>query len=85
MEKVYKHTNHGTCSRSVTVTYEDGIVKEVFFDGGCHGNTQGVAALCKGRSIDELIPILDGIDCHNRGTSCPDQLAQALKEIKAQQ
>ena len=84
MEQTYTHRNHGTCSSSVTVTYEGDIVKDVSFMGGCHGNTQGVAALCKGRSIDELISILKGIDCRGRGTSCPDQLAQALEEIKAQ-
>ena len=85
MEQTYIHKNHGVCSRSVKVVVDDGIVKDVYFDGGCHGNTQGVAILCKGRSIDELIPLLRGIDCHGRGTSCPDQLAQALEDIKANQ
>ena len=50
--------------------------------GGCHGNTQGIAALVKGRSIDEVISALKGIDCRMRGTSCPDQLAKALEQIK---
>lgn len=84
MEQTYIHKNHGVCSRSVSVTVEGDIVKDVVFDGGCHGNTQGVGALCKGRNIDELISILEGINCHGRGTSCPDQLAQALKDIKSQ-
>ena len=81
--ETYVHRNSGVCSRSVTITYEGNIVKDVKFDGGCHGNTQGVAILCKDRPIDELIHLLRGIDCHNRGTSCPDQLAIALEEIKA--
>ena len=81
--ETYVHLNHGVCSRSVTVSYEGDIVKEVKFDGGCHGNTQGVAILCKDRPIDEVIRLLRGIDCRGRGTSCPDQLAQALEDIKA--
>ena len=84
MEQTYVHRNHGVCSRTVTVVYDGDIVKSVAFDGGCHGNTQGVAILCKDRNIDELIGLLKGIDCRGRGTSCPDQLAEALQEIKAQ-
>lgn len=84
MEQTYVHRNHGVCSRTVTVVYDGDIVKDVRFDGGCHGNTQGVGALCKGRHIDELIAILKGIDCKGRGTSCPDQLALALEDIKNQ-
>ena len=55
------------------------------FIGGCMGNTQGVAALCKGRNIDDIISTLKGIDCGGRGTSCPDQLALALLAYKQQQ
>ena len=64
----------------IHVTVEDGIVTDVKFFGGCNGNTQGVAALVKGMTVDEVIARLDGIDCGGRGTSCPDQLANALKE-----
>ncbi len=79
----YTHKNIGTCSRSVSFDLDDnGIVSAVSFEGGCNGNTKGVAALCEGRSIDELIEILSGIECGIKGTSCPDQLARALYEAK---
>lgn len=79
----YTHKNTGTCSRSVSFDVEDSIVKNVEFEGGCNGNTKGVAALSEGRNIDELISILSGINCGMKGTSCPDQLARALAEVKA--
>ena len=59
-------------------------VKSVKFNGGCNGNTQGVAALVKGMNVDEAISRLKGIDCGGRGTSCPDQLAKALEQMKTQ-
>ncbi len=71
----------GTCSRSIDFEVENNIIKAVKFNGGCMGNTQGVAKLCIGRSVDEVISLLEGIQCRN-GTSCPDQLAQALKQYK---
>ncbi|MCQ2224862.1 MAG: TIGR03905 family TSCPD domain-containing protein [Paludibacteraceae bacterium] len=70
---------HGTCSKMINVSVEDGIIKEVQFLGGCHGNTQGVAALAKGMKVEEAISKISGIDCGGRGTSCPDQLARALE------
>ena len=73
----------GTCSTEIQFEVEDNIIKEVRFVGGCMGNTQGVAALVRGYDIDEAISRLKGIDCHGRGTSCPDQLARALEEYKA--
>lgn len=69
----------GTCSKMINVSVEDGIIKEVQFLGGCHGNTQGVAILVKGMRVEEAISKLSGIDCAGRGTSCPDQLAHALR------
>lgn len=79
----YTHKNKGTCSRSVSFDVDDsGIVTNVSFDGGCNGNTKGVAALCEGRKKDELIAVLSGIECGMKGTSCPDQLALALAEAK---
>ena len=71
----------GTCSRQINFEVEGGKIKFVQFVGGCPGNTQGVAALCIGREIDEVIDLLSGIQCRF-GTSCPDQLAKALKEYK---
>ena len=70
----------GVCSRAINFDVEDGIVKNVKFMGGCNGNTQGVAALVEGMPIDEVIARLEGIKCGPRPTSCPDQLARALKE-----
>lgn len=71
----------GTCSRFINFEVENGIVKNVSFDGGCRGNTQGVAKLVEGRPIDEVISLLKGIECRG-GTSCPDQLAIALEQYK---
>ena len=78
----YTYKTKGVCSSLIEFELEDGIVKNVSFKGGCNGNTQGVARLAEGRSKDELISVLEGIQCGFRGTSCPDQLAQALKETE---
>ena len=83
MEQTLEFIPHGVCSRKITVVYDGDTVKSIAFTGGCPGNTQGVAKLAAGRKIDELIAILDGVQCGSKGTSCPDQLAQALKQIKA--
>ena len=58
----------------------EGLVERVEFTGGCAGNTQGVAALAVGRRVEEVIALLEGIDCRGKGTSCPAQLAIALRE-----
>lgn len=79
---VYK--TKGVCSKAIELEVEDNIIKSVSFIGGCHGNTQGVAKLAVGRNVDEVIGILEGIKCGFKSTSCPDQLACALKEYKAQ-
>ena len=78
------YTPKGVCSRKIDIEVEDGIVKKVHFTGGCNGNTKGVAALCEGRRADELIGILSGIECGFKGTSCPDQLAKALRQALGQ-
>lgn len=70
----------GTCSRQVEIELDEGIIRSVTFTGGCHGNTQGIAALVRGMQAREAIDRLEGIDCHGKGTSCPDQLARALKQ-----
>lgn len=73
----------GTCSRQIDISInDDQIIENVKFTGGCSGNTQGVAALVSGMSVDEAIKRLEGIKCGPRSTSCPDQLALALKEYK---
>lgn len=76
-----RYKTRGTCSVEINFEVENDIVKNVRFIGGCRGNTQGVARLAEGRNIDELIDSLSGIDCRG-GTSCPDQLAQALIKYK---
>lgn len=78
----YTYQTRGTCSRQIIFSIQDNIIEEVRFVGGCMGNTQGVAALAQGRSVDEVISLLKGIDCGGKGTSCPDQLAQALEKYK---
>ena len=72
----------GVCSRNIEFEVKDNIVTSVHFVGGCLGNTTGVSKLAVGRSVDELISLLEGIQCRN-GTSCRDQFARALKEYKA--
>ena len=72
----------GTCSREMRITYEDGIITDLVVIGGCNGNLKGISALVKGRNIDEVITTLEGITCGFKKTSCPDQLAQALKTTK---
>jgi len=79
MKFVYK--TEGTCSRSIEIEMENGIVKHVAFEGGCHGNTQGVCALVKGMKVEDVIDRLGGILCKTKPTSCPDQLARALRSI----
>ena len=83
MEK-FSYIPHGVCSRKIDIEIEDGIIKSVKYTGGCAGNTQGVAALIAGMSVDEAIERLSGIRCGFKSTSCPDQLATALKEYKEQ-
>ena len=81
----YTFTPYGVCSRSITIELnDDNTIKNVGFYGGCNGNLKGIGALVKGQNIDEVIARLKGIDCNGRGTSCPDQLAKALEEIREQ-
>lgn len=77
----YEYTPRGVCSRKMIIEVNDGILTDLKVIGGCNGNLQGISALVKGMKIDEVIRRLDGINCNMKGTSCPDQLAQALKEI----
>ena len=82
MTRHITHLCQGTCSRQIDIDIEEGIIRHVAFTGGCHGNTQGVAPLVCGMPVEDAIARLDGIDCHGKGTSCPDQLAQALKSAR---
>ncbi|MBR4874619.1 MAG: TIGR03905 family TSCPD domain-containing protein [Clostridia bacterium] len=78
MEYIY-HPK-GVCSMKIKFDIEEGKVKNINFLGGCNGNLQGLSKLAEGRDVKEVISLLSGIDCGGRGTSCPDQLAKALKE-----
>lgn len=80
---MYSYKTSGTCSQEIQFDVKDNKLTSVKFIRGCAGNTQGVAKLAVGRDVDEVIALLSGIQCRN-GTSCPDQLARALKEYKAQ-
>ena len=80
----YHYTTRGTCSRAIDIDVdENGVVRRVAFDGGCNGNTKGVAALVQGMKAEDVIARLENIRCGFKSTSCPDQLAKALKEILA--
>jgi len=78
----YTYRTKGTCSQMIQFTVEDGVVSNVQYFGGCNGNLKGIGALVNGMNIDEVIARLDGIKCGMKQTSCPDQLAQALKAAK---
>lgn len=75
---VYKPT--GVCSREINIELDGDTIKSVKFTGGCSGNTQGVAALAAGMKVSDAIARLEGIRCGMKETSCPDQLAKALKQ-----
>ena len=78
----FTYTTKGTCSKEIKFDLEDNIVSNVKFKFGYSGNTQGVAALVEGMDADKVISLLEGINCNGRGTSCPAQLAEALKQAK---
>lgn len=80
MSKQFTYTPKGVCSRKISFELDGETIKNVRFEGGCHGNTQGLAALAEGMSAKDVIARLSGTDCRGRGTSCPDQLAKAITE-----
>jgi len=79
----YEYKTKGTCSQRIFFEIEDGKVRNVQFVGGCNGNLKGIAALVEGMSAEEVISRVEGIRCGMKATSCPDQLAKALKEVNA--
>ena len=79
---MYQYNTRGTCSRAICFDVENGKVRNVSFIGGCNGNLKGIGALVEGMDIDEVISRVEGIKCGMKATSCPDQLAQALKAAK---
>ncbi|MBR3593969.1 MAG: TIGR03905 family TSCPD domain-containing protein [Clostridia bacterium] len=80
----FTYKTKGVCSRSITLDVEENVIKSVSFEGGCNGNTKGIAALIAGMDVDDAIARLEGTTCGFKSTSCPDQLAQALKVYKTE-
>ena len=78
----YDYKTQGTCSQRILFEIEDGKLKNVQFIGGCNGNLKGIGSLVEGMDIDQVIARLEGTTCGFKATSCPDQLAQALKAAK---
>lgn len=78
----FTYKTSGVCSRSIDIEVEDNIVKDVSFVGGCNGNLKGIGALVSGMNIDDVIDKLENIKCGIKNTSCPAQLANALKDYK---
>ena len=76
----YQYKTEGTCSKFIEFEIENGLVHNVVFLGGCNGNLQGISKLVEGRPAEEVIAQLQGISCSGGPTSCPDQLATALRE-----
>ena len=80
---MHQYKTKGTCSQMIYFDLEDNKVKNVQFMGGCNGNLKGIASLVEGMDIDEAISRMEGITCGFKKTSCPDQLAKALRDAKA--
>ena len=78
----FEYKTKGTCSQRILFEVEEGKVKNVQFLGGCNGNLKGIAALVEGMDVNDVISRVEGIKCGMKSTSCPDQLATALKEAK---
>lgn len=80
----FQYTPRGVCSRRMTFEIENGIVTDLKVEGGCNGNLKGIASLVKGLPVKDVIERLSGINCGVKGTSCPDQIAQALEKFTAE-
>lgn len=78
--KQHSFIPEGVCPQGISFQIENGILKAVSFEGGCHGNLQALAKLVEGMKVEDVIARLKGIDCEGRGTSCSDQLTKALEE-----
>ncbi len=76
----FTYQPRGVCSRQIILDIEDGIIRSCAFLGGCNGNTKGICSLVEGMRAEDVIERLEGTDCNGRGTSCPDQLARALRQ-----
>lgn len=81
---IYQYMPAGICARSITINVENGMVTDVQFVGGCNGNLKGIGSLVRGMRVEDVIERLEGITCGPKSTSCPDQLAKALKAMQNQ-
>lgn len=81
MMKTIQYRPVGVCAREMEIDVENGVVQEFRVVGGCNGNLKGIAALVKGMKVEDVISRLEGVKCGFKNTSCPDQLAQALKTL----
>lgn len=79
----FEYTPKGVCSRKMIFDLDGDVINSVEVIGGCNGNLKGIASLLKGQNVNDIIARLDGITCGPKSTSCPDQIAQALKAYKA--
>lgn len=84
MANTFTYKTRGTCSQMMTFTIVNNILENVEIIGGCAGNLAGISRVVKNMNIDEVIEAFQGVPCGNRGTSCPDQIATALKQYKEQ-
>ena len=76
----YTYIPKGVCSRKISIELDKDKILNVEFEGGCNGNTKGIAAMIRGQNVNDVIERLKGIQCQSKGTSCPDQLALALEQ-----
>lgn len=78
----FEYKPQGVCSRNFSFDINDGKISSLKVTGGCNGNLKGISRIIEGMDIDDVIRAFDGVDCNGKGTSCPDQIAQALKAYK---
>ena len=81
MVKTYQYRPQGVCSNLMEISVEDGVIRDVNIAGGCSGNSQGISALVRGMKVEDAVSRMEGIKCGMKDTSCPDQLAKALKQV----
>ena len=84
MVETFEYIPSGVCSTKINLEIEDNTIVSLSVTNGCNGNLKGISSLVKGRDVDEIISLLQGIDCNGKGTSCPDQISKALLAYKAQ-
>lgn len=80
----YEYFTKGTCSSKITFDIEGDVITNVRFRGGCNGNLQGISRLVEGKTVDEIESVLKGVKCGFKSTSCPDQLACAVRKAKTE-